>query len=100
MTAETQTFISLEDIVAIRFKCSCGLVMSVPMSAEVGTGLLDLEGCRNCSKKWFQGDKDQRFIALRELMKYVDAVRESTASWDGVLIDLQLAALPSSREAV
>ena len=98
MTFETQTFVSPQDMIGLRFQCECGAKLSLPISERFRNALLGLQKCTNCNQYWIQGDQDQRFANLVALVNSINAVQEAGKDFKfTVMIELATEPLPSSR---
>ena len=98
MTFETQTFVSPQDIIALRFQCPCGAKLSLPISERFRDALLGQQKCTNCHQYWIQGDQDQRFSHLVNLVNSINAVQEASKDFKfNVMIELAPEPSPSSR---
>jgi hypothetical protein len=101
MTIETQAFVSPQDIVGLRFQCKCGAKISLPISDKFKMALVNAQKCPNCHDHWFQGDRDNIFTTITNLVSYLDALKSATTTptFD-VAFELSNASAIASREAV
>jgi len=94
MTTMVQTFVSPDEIISLRFQCSCRAVIALPLTKESSDKLPAEMECPSCSKKWFEGVQDQRRVALVSFMGLIVQLQSFKDS-SRLDIMLEIANLPS-----
>jgi hypothetical protein len=80
MTTETQTFISLGEIIGFRICCgTCKTQMVVSLateeSQEYARVLAERFICPHCNARWFEGPNDKHLPAIQEFIHGLIALR-------------------------
>ena len=98
MTTETQTFVSPQDIVSLRFQCKCGVKLSLPVSDTFTKDLEQVGKCPHCHEGWFQGDRDHLYTNINSLVTYLHALKSAKQAKFEIAFELSSPAALSSRE--
>jgi hypothetical protein len=94
MTTEIQTFITLDEIIGLRFECRhCRGRFSVPLKG--GSKLLnppeysDPFRCPHCGQPWFEGSYDERLLLLRKFVSNLQEVQNHTNMPFHVMLEIK-----------
>ena len=76
MTTENQLFISLDELKGIRLECStCHTKVTLPLRANSISSIPPT--CVGCNVEWFQGQHDERYRAVANLLSRLTELRDA-----------------------
>jgi hypothetical protein len=78
MTTETQTFISLGEIIGFRICCgTCKTQTVVSLATEESQKHARAEWCfcPHCNARWFEGTNDERLFSIQEFVRGLIGLR-------------------------
>jgi DNA-directed RNA polymerase subunit RPC12/RpoP len=87
VTVETVTTISLNDILAVRYKCAkCGGELSVPIGTEHSVP----SGCQSCHARWFVSAHDPRLNGIFETINWLREAAKTVAQFPETDVPLDI----------